>query len=73
MLKDVTVFELVFHGQRGLFYIYFFIGLFVKGCLHSGIAITTLNPAYTAHEISRQLLASRATAIVSHRCLLHSF
>ena len=38
----------------------------VQGCLYLGIAITPINPAYTAHEISRQLSASKASVIFGH-------
>ena len=34
--------------------------------MHSGLVITPMNPAYTAPEISRQLVASKATVLVTH-------
>jgi len=40
--------------------------LLVQGALHSGLAITPINPSYTAPEISRQLAASGATVLVTH-------
>ena len=41
----------------------------VQGCLYLGITITPINPAYTAHEISRQLAASQATVIFGHHSI----
>ena len=41
----------------------------VQGCLYLGITITPINPAYTAHEISRQLSASQATVIFGHHSI----
>lgn len=40
--------------------------LIIQGALHSGLVVTTINPLYTPHEISRQLTASKATVIFSH-------
>ena len=42
----------------------------VQGCLYLGIAITPINPAYTAHEISRQLSASKASVIFGHSSIV---
>ncbi len=39
----------------------------LKGCLHSGLVVTPMSPAYTPPEIARQLEASQATVLVSHR------
>jgi len=44
--------------------------LLVQGCLHSGLTITPMNPAYTAHEISRQLNASKAKVLFTHASIL---
>ena len=40
------------------------------GCLYLGIAITPINPAYTAHEISRQLSASNASVVFGHTSIV---
>jgi len=42
----------------------------VQGCLYLGIAITPINPAYTANEISRQLSASKASVIFGHSSIV---
>jgi len=44
--------------------------LLVQGCLHSGLVVTPMNPAYTAPEIARQLLASNAKALFTHSSIL---
>ena len=38
----------------------------VAGCLHAGLTVSPVNPAYTGPEISRQLAASAARLVVCH-------
>ena len=38
----------------------------VLGCLYLGLTVSPANPAYTPHEVSRQLRASEARLIFGH-------
>jgi len=44
--------------------------ILVQACLYLGITITPINPAYTAHEISRQICASKASVIFGHNSVV---
>lgn len=35
----------------------------VAGCLHAGLTVTTVNPAYTVSEIAHQLQAAKADVL----------
>ena len=37
--------------------------MIVAGCMHAGLTVTTVNPAYTVSEIAHQLKAANADVI----------